>query len=137
MAQRKKKSVRFQNFRNSDKLLLLLVVVLMIFGILMISSSTYITGQMYYKVGPYYFALFQLGGVIGSLVIIFLLTNFLKPKLLFTMATIGLIGTSFLLVMLYFVGQIAGGAQSVINIGSFAFQPLELAKISTIIFMAA
>jgi len=119
-----------------DKWLLLISTVLFVIGLVMVFSSSNVAAFMRYSASPYRFVVKQaiiLGvGIIGSLFIIRISTKFYGvvswPGLLIIIGILAL-------VLVY--GKIAGGASSWIDIGPFAFQPSEFAKVIMIVWMAS
>ena len=117
-----------------DKLLFFDVIILMIFGVLMIYSSSYIWSE--YKFGNvYHYSLYQLIFTIISIILIILLSKvkvdfYYKnaSKLLF-LAIILLI-----LVLIPGLGIVRNGSRSWFGIAGFGIQPSEFAKLSLIIF---
>ncbi len=79
----------------------------------------------------------QLIWIVVSFIALFSLSLFEFRFLKRTDVLVSLFGIfSFFLVMLFFVGHEAGGAQSWFNFGSFSFQPSDMMKIIVILMLA-
>ncbi len=79
----------------------------------------------------------QLIWIVVSFIALFSLSLFEFRFLKRTDVLVSLFGVfSFFLVMLFFVGHEAGGAQSWFNFGSFSFQPSDMMKIIVILMLA-
>jgi len=122
-----------------DKLLLLTTFVLVVFGVLMIYSSTsVITPDLAKKgVSEFYYFKRHIVTILIGLGCMFLAYS-LKPSFLKKIA-IPLLIFSFLLLILVFVpgiGVSAGGARRWIRLWPSTFQPSEFVKLSMVIFLA-
>lgn len=117
-----------------DILLMFLLILFIGFGLLMIFSSSSIAAVLRYKTTSSYFFIKQLKVVIlGLLVSFFIILRFPTSKYRY-FSTIGIIGIIVALIGLFTYGIISNGAQSWYNLGSFNFQPAELAKPLIVIF---
>lgn len=115
--------------------LLLLTIVYSIFGCIMVFSASSVSSILRYEVPTNYFFLRQvlwviLGGA-ASIAVMFVPTK--TYRFFSKIAMFGVLG---FLLFLFFVGKIAGGAQSWYDIGFANFQPTELAKIVLIVYLA-
>ncbi len=127
--------------RTYDKLLLLIMVVLILFGALMIYSSTSVITPAVALARKnmtafYYFKRHLFTMAIGLFVMIF--TYRLKPSFL-ERAAVPLLVFSFCLLVLVFVPHIGvsgGGARRWIRLWPTTFQPSELVKVAMVIFLA-
>ena len=119
-----------------DKWLLLVSAVLFVIGLVMVFSSSNVAAFMRYSASPYRFVVKQaiiLGvGVISSLFVIRMSTKFYG-----VVSWPGLLIITGILALVLAYGKIAGGAASWIDIGPFAFQPSEFAKVIMIVWMAS
>lgn len=117
-----------------DILLMFLLILFIGFGLLMIFSSSSIAAVLRYKTTSSYFFIKQLKVVIlGLLVGFFIILRFPTSKYRY-FSTLGIIGIIVALIGLFTYGIISNGAQSWYNLGSFNFQPAELAKPLIVIF---
>ncbi|MBO1510562.1 FtsW/RodA/SpoVE family cell cycle protein [Metabacillus bambusae] len=124
--------------KSYDYSLILAVVLLCAFGLVMVYSSSMITAVARYEVeADYFFQRQKLALIAGSLAFIvmmifpyraFLTSGMLK---LIVFGSIGLLGS------LFFIGHVAGNAQSWIKLGGMNLQPGEFVKLSVIIYLAA
>jgi cell division protein FtsW len=124
--------------KSYDYSLILAVILLCSFGLVMIYSSSMITAVARYEVEADYFFQRQklaliAGGVAFILMMIFPYRAFLHSKMLkiIVFGSIGLLGS------LFFIGHVAGNAQSWIKLGGMNLQPGEFVKLSVIIYLAA
>jgi cell division protein FtsW len=124
--------------KSYDYSLILAVILLSVFGLIMIYSSSMITAVARYDVGAdYFFQRQRLALIVGSVafigMMIFPYRAFLNSKIL-KLIVFGSIG---LLVSLFFIGHVAGNAQSWIKLGGMNVQPGEFVRLSVIIYLAA
>lgn len=119
-----------------DKWLLLISTLLFVIGLVMVFSSSNVAAFMRYSASPYRFVVKQaliLGvGVLGSLFVIRIST-----KVYGIISWPGMLAITGILALVLVYGKIAGGASSWIDIGPFAFQPSEFAKVIMIVWMAS
>lgn len=124
-----------KEFKYLDKILLFSTIVLFIVGLIMIFSASNITAYMKQGDSPYaYFlrqAIFLIGGLIASIIIIKINTKFYK-RASFVIVVILTIILGILLVK----GKITNGATSWIYIGPFGFQASEFIKAFSIIWIS-
>lgn len=115
--------------------LLLLTIIYSIFGCIMIFSASSISAVLRYKVPTNYFFIRQIVWVlIGSAVGVFAM--FFPTKSYKYFSKIAMWVVLGLLILLFTLGKIAGGAQSWYSAGFINIQPTELAKIVLIIYLA-
>jgi rod shape determining protein RodA len=121
--------------RNSDWLLLGLACLLVGYGLIAIFSATQsderLTGG-----DPFYFVKKQLLWFFLGLVVLGV-TVLIDYHSLKNYAREIYLGNLILLVLVLFLGREGGGAQRWMGIGAFRLQPSEIAKVATIITMAA
>lgn len=124
-----------KTFSNMNFLLLILMIVYSSFGLLMIFSASSVAAVLRYDVPTNYFFIRQLIWIIlgygAGIVVLNVPTNMYRYG-----SKIAMFGILFLLGGIFVVGSIAGGAQSWYEIGFANFQPLELAKIVLIVYLA-
>ncbi|MDD2752490.1 MAG: rod shape-determining protein RodA [Candidatus Omnitrophica bacterium] len=117
--------------RSSTFLILIIAIVISLIGILSIYSSTYqkeVSGwQLVYRR--------QILWVILGLILFFLMANF-NYRRLWDASYLLYAVVVFLLLLVFVLGAIRLGAQRWLRFGWFNFQPSELAKIVTVIFLA-
>ena len=115
--------------------LLLLTIIYSVFGCIMIFSASSVAAVLRYKVPTNYFFIRQIMWIIiGFSVSIFAM--FVPTKKYKYPSLILLIVVIISLALIFTLGQIAGGALSWYKVGIINFQPIELAKISLIMFLA-
>ena len=123
-----------------DRLLLLVTALLVLFGALMIYSSTSVITPVFAKkkiTEFYYFKRHVFTILIGVVFLVFAYWK-LKPSYLKKIA-LPLLIVSFILLILVFIpgiGVTAGGAKRWIRLWPSTFQPSELVKLSMVIFLA-
>lgn len=119
-----------------DKFLFFISVVFFLFGLIMIFSSSNIAAFMRYDANPYYFLLRQLVNLIVGLVAFLIIINF-NTKTYSALSWFGLLATIGALLFVYFYGSLTNKARSWIYLGTFMFQPSELAKVVLIVWFSA
>lgn len=124
--------------KNSDKILLTIVLILLAFGLIMISSAGVIYSETRFE-DPYYFFKHQLiYGVIPGFLALYAFSKIdyrFWKKIAVPFFFISVI--MLLLVFVPGVGSKIYGASRWIQLGPFSFQPSEMAKLSIIIYLAA
>lgn len=123
-----------KRYKSPDLSLLLIVAVLILFGLIMIYSSSAIIAHDNYNDFSYFFKK-QLAWILIGTVFMFIAIKadynhwkrLIVPAYLITLV---------LLVLVLFFGKSIGGAQRWLRIGVFNFQPSELARMMTILMLA-
>jgi len=121
-----------------DKTLLTAVLSLLIFGLIMIASAGVIYSETRFADEYYFFKHQLLYGVLPGVVVLYLFSKLdyhIWKKVavpMFIMSVIFLI-----LVFVPGIGSSIYGASRWIQLGPFSFQPSEMAKLATIIYLAA
>ena len=123
-------------WQKMDKGMLLIMLILSIVGLISIYSSSSVSTILRYKVPTSYFFIRQLiilivGWLLGIIIILRIPTKKYRYFALFS-----IIGVITLLILVFSMGYIAGGAQSWLDLGFFNLQPTEFAKSALIIYMA-
>ena len=119
-----------------DKVLLIVTVILVIFGLLMVYSASNVVALYKYD-DAYYFIKRQaiFAGIGISLMILIINIDIYKlykySTLIFLISLVCLI-----LVLIPGIGMVRGGARSWIGVGSISFQPSELIKVTIILFLS-
>lgn len=119
-----------------DKILLIVTIILVIFGLFMVYSASNVVALYKYD-DAYYFLKRQaiFAGIGISLMILIINLDIYKIykyiPLVFLISIVSLI-----LVLIPGIGMVRGGARSWIGIGSVSFQPSELAKVSIILLIS-
>ena len=119
-----------------SKWLFIDVIVLMLFGLLMIYSSSSIWAE--YKFGnKYHFLIYQGVFIIIGIILMYFLSK-IKSSFYYQHATKLLIVSIILLILVLIpgIGVIRNGSRSWFGIGPFGIQPSEFAKLSLIIFVS-
>ena len=120
---------------NINYPLLLLMIIYSAFGLLMIFSASNVTAVLRYDYAPNHFFVRQLvwtilGYVVGFFVLI------VPTKLYRYGSKIAMYAIIALLALIFAAGKVAGGAQSWYDLGKFNFQPIEIAKVVLIVYLA-
>ncbi|HOU42549.1 MAG TPA: putative peptidoglycan glycosyltransferase FtsW [Promineifilum sp.] len=121
-----------RNKYNVDVWLLLGTAALLVFGFLMVYSTTFDLGFRF-KDNPVYYMTRQLGAMALGTAIIAIMMQFDYHALRILSVPI-IVVTIVLLVFLLFFGQVNYGAARALSQGSY--QPSELAKLATILYIA-
>lgn len=118
-----------------DFSLLIIILSVVFFGLVMLYSTSSYNGQIKFGDNAYYLkkqmaAVFV--GLIGMLIMTLIPYRF-WDKLSFVLY----VGSFLLCVAVIFIGSEINGAKRWLKIGSFSFQPSELAKIAVILYLAS
>ncbi|WP_394555561.1 putative lipid II flippase FtsW (plasmid) [Priestia aryabhattai] len=124
--------------KSQDYKLIISLVVLCFIGLVMVYSSSMITAITRYHVPTDYFYKKQMGALLLGFFLFFATAFFVPYKIFKEKAVIiSILVVSFLLLVLVLVlGHTAGGAKSWITIGPLRIQPLEIAKLAVIVYLA-
>ncbi len=127
------------NSRCHDRWLLLITAVLIVFGSIMIYSSTSVVTPLFAKRNISSFFYFRRHLFTVLMGVIFMCVAFRVPAETLRKAAIPLLAFSFILLILVFIPRIgitAGGARRWIRLWPSTFQPSELVKLAMVIFLA-
>lgn len=122
--------------KNSiDWVLVIIIIILVLFGFLMVYSSSYPDG--YYKFGgqPFYFLKKQIMAAVIGLVGMIFFTN-INYKIYAKLKRLILISCFGLALLTIAIGVASNGAQRWITIAGITFQPSEVIKIGGVLYMA-
>ncbi len=127
------------NSHRHDRWLLLITVVLILFGAIMIYSSTSVVTPFHEKrnISPFFY--FKKHAITVLLGIVFMHIAFRTGTETLKKAAIPLLVFSLILLVLVFVPKIgisAGGARRWIRLWPSTFQPSELVKLAMVVFLA-
>ncbi|MFY9613911.1 MAG: putative lipid II flippase FtsW [Candidatus Dormiibacterota bacterium] len=124
------------NATSVDKWLLATVAALCAFGLVMVFSSSEVSGYLEYGNASYYFQRQILWLVLGA--VLGLLALGFDYHRLRGLAPIGAVVVVALLVLVLVphIGVVRNGARRWFGVGSFTFQPAEAAKIVAIVYLA-
>ena len=117
-----------------DKWLFFTVLVLMLFGVLMIYSSSYIWAEYRFN-NEFHYVIYQGAFVIIGIVLMIVLSKI--PHEFYYKNANKMLLLSFILLILVLIpgiGSVRNGSRSWFGIGSFGVQPSEFAKMSLIVF---
>ena len=126
------------NYRSQpDFLLLAIILALLLFGVIMVYSSSFVWAEYKFGDSAYYLKrqlLFAAAGVAAMLFVMFIPYHTWKKyaKLILLLCFLLL-----LIVLMPGIGLVRGGARSWIGIGAFSIQPSEFMKLGLIIFLAS
>ena len=121
-----------RNKYTVDYWLLLATAALLVFGFLMVYSTTFDLG-LRFKENPVYYLTRQMGALAGGLIMVVILLQFDYHVLRYFSVPLILI-TIILLLFVLFFGAVDYGAARALSQGSY--QPSELAKLATILYIA-
>ena len=122
---------------RADFAILIVTLILTLFGIIMVFSASYYTGEVRFDDGLYFFKKQVVGAVVGLGAMLFLM--FYDYKKLYKFAKAFMILSIILLAVIFIpgVGVELNEASRWINIFGFQFQPSEVAKFALILYFAA
>ena len=118
-----------------DKWLLVVTILLFIIGTIMIFSASNVSFYMRYESSPYKY-LFRQILVLGTGVVLALAVFCMKVEYSSKLASWFNYGVIISLFLLFIFGRVTNAAQSWFAIGKFSFQPSELLKATSILFLA-
>jgi cell division protein FtsW len=129
-------SARPPSAAASDRLLLWVILVLTAIGAVMVYSASAVTAAARFH-DSFHFLWRQLSAIVVGLVLLVLAlkVGYRRAERLaypFLAATLVLL----VLVLVPFIGHMAGGARRWINFGLFSFQPAEAAKLALVMYLA-
>jgi len=135
MAEKPKKRMKLFTAGRTDVTLLFVVMFLMVFGIIMVYSSSYYHSLETFGTNSYFFVRQTAWVVVGTLVM-YIVSRinhqiFLKWSGLVYIVVIGLLS------VVLIVGSDINGSKRWLDLGPVGFQPSELAKIGLIFVMAS
>ena len=133
-AKQKTQSVRQKLAGGVDTPFLVLVLILLCFGLIMLFSASY-AYSYYYEGNSYHYILRQAAFAALGLIGMFFVANFITPYFVRRFKYI-MIGVTVVMLLVVFLFSATNDAHRWIRIGSFTFQPSEVAKFSLIICFA-
>ncbi len=134
MATRQKLTVLTKSTKKMDYSFLLIVFALLSYGLIMVFSASSATAHYHYG-DAYYFIKRQFAWSLIGLGIMFLISR-ISYKTIYKYA-IHIMGASIiLLIAVLIIGIEVKGARRWLGFGPFTFQPSEVAKFATIVFLA-
>lgn len=123
---------------NPDYVLILIVAALIVFGLFSLSTASVVISQEYFGHSYFYLKHQILYGILPGLALLFI-TSFVYYDRWKKLSLFGFVGSIFLL-LLTFAPELSyahGGASRWLSAGGLSFQPAELVKLTTIIYLAA
>jgi len=123
-------------FLKMDKPLFFLSILYMIIGLVMVLSASSVSAVLRYDVSTYYFFIRQFLFIGVSFLIGFCFLLRLPTKNYKVLAPLYVFATLGLLILVFSLGFVAGGAKSWLKLGFFNLQPTEFAKTALILYMA-
>ena len=130
-----KKRVRKLRKDKFDYTLFTIVLFILIFGLVMIYSTSYYSANLKYEDPAYWMkrqALFALAGIVVMYFVSKIDYHCYRP-----LAITALVLVDILLFAVLFIGEEVNGARRWIRIGPLQFQPSEIAKVAVIVCFAA
>ena len=128
-------SVKKVNKNTVDWLLVFIIIVLVLFGFLMVYSSSYPDGYYKYDGDPFYFLRKQVFAAVIGLAGMFFLAN-IPYKIYSNLNKVILITSVGLALLTVVLGIASNGAQRWIVIKGISLQPSEIIKIGGVLYMA-
>ncbi|MBD9114991.1 hypothetical protein EGP95_04325, partial [bacterium] len=132
-----KRALRYIKYslKNVDIPLLLVTTAMIIFGLIMVFSSSSVTSVLSYKKTPYYFFEKQILVVIVGLFASLIVVN-ISTENYGVLSKLGMILMIVLLISLKTYGTVTNSARSWFKILGFSIQPSEFAKTFIILYLA-
>lgn len=123
------------SLKNVDIPLFIITVLLIVFGLLMVFSSSSVTSVLSYKKTPYYFFEKQFITVIIAFLISLVVINF-PTKNYSVISKLGIVLIVITLISLKTYGTVTNNARSWFKLLGFSIQPSEFAKTFIILYLA-
>ncbi|MDR1952442.1 MAG: putative lipid II flippase FtsW [Elusimicrobiota bacterium] len=123
------------DLKKYDRTLIVIIIILTLFGLLMILSSSYIMAGIK-RDNSFLFFLKQILWTLAGSLVMYLTAFKIHYSYFKKYALIFYFVIFVALVMVLFVGPVWNGARRWFDLGFFAFQPSEFAKIAMVILMA-
>ncbi len=123
------------SLKNVDIPLFIITVLLIVFGLLMVFSSSSVTSVLSYKKTPYYFFEKQFITVIIAFLISLVVINF-PTKNYSVISKLGIVLIVITLISLKTYGTVTNNARSWFKLLGFSVQPSEFAKTFIILYLA-
>ncbi len=127
-----------KELKQMDKTLLTIILMLSVFGLIMISSASVLYSQTRFNDPNYFLSHQLLYGFLPGILALYVFSRIdyhLWKKLAVPFFFITIV--ALILVFIPNVGKNIYGASRWINLGPISFQPSEMAKLSTILYLAA
>lgn len=121
--------------RAVDWVLVIVIVVLVLFGFLMVYSSSYPDGYYKFDGKPFYFLKKQIFAAIAGLFAMMFFSN-INYRLYSKLSRLVLFGCTGFALLTVILGVASNGAQRWIVIGGITLQPSEIIKIGGVLYMA-
>ena len=135
MAEKSKSSIKIFTPGRTDVTLLFVVMFLMVFGIIMVYSSSYYHSLETFGTNSYFFVRQMIWVGIGT-VVMYIVSRF-NHKILLRLSGVIYIGVLALLTAVLLFAEEINGSKRWLDIGPAKFQPSELGKLGLILFLAA
>ena len=135
MKQRRQSTKKTEELPPPDKYMIWIVLVLAAIGVVAVYSAMAFLAETKAGGNTERFLIRHLGYLglsLGAMVVF----SRIDYRLLVRYGRFALIGTTVLLVLVQFIGISSGGAERALRLGSFAFQPAELAKVALLLYVA-
>lgn len=126
-------SPKRQSFSETDRILLILVLILVIFGLTMLFSTSEYNGRVRFDDSAYYFKK-QLFATSLGLLAMYLIAG-MDYHLFVGLAPVAYIVSLGLSAAVLVFGQEINGSRRWLNLGPLSFQPSEFAKVAVILFL--
>lgn len=118
-----------------DKWLLVVTILLFVIGTIMIFSASNVSFYMRYESSPYKYLIRQII-ILGSGIVLALFVFCFKSEYSSKIASWLNYGVIISLFLLFIFGRVTNAAQSWFALGKFSFQPSEILKATSILFIA-
>ncbi len=118
-----------------DKVFLGLVLILICFGSVMVFSASYAYSMAQDPGNGFIYVKKQIGFVLFGLLVMFVVSK-MDTEFIRRMSPWAYWVSMFLLVLVFFIGSVGGGAKRWLNLGLFSVQPSEIAKTTLVLMLA-
>ena len=118
-----------------DMWFLLWAMLLICFGVVMSYSASAVVAQKDYDSATHFLWQYIFISV-AAILVTSVFVIFARPWFWRIFGVLSYVGTIFLLIIVFFIGDVGGGAQRFIFIGPISIQPSEIAKMSVVLVLA-
>lgn len=135
VAENKRKKLHILSAGRTDITLLFVVIFLMVFGIIMVYSSSYYFSLETFGTNTYFFIRQSIW--VGLGMTIMYVVSRINHKIFLRLSGLLYVGVTGLLVAVLFTAEDINGSKRWLDLGFIRFQPSELAKLALILLLAA
>lgn len=122
-----------KSVRNTDYILVVIILVLMAFGLVILYSTSSYNGRVKFDDSAYYFKK-QLFATVLGILCMFVVSRIDYHEMI-RFAPLVYVSSLILSTLVLFIGDEYNGSKRWLSLGPFSFQPAELAKLAVVLFI--